>query len=255
MAEKFIYNDSAHIAPYSFLTSPNVYGINFNLLSAYYQITEVYLKLANFGTPVGLLTVNIYALTFVGSSWQPTGDVLATGNIAQELITDYTDSWSSPYTGVGALYKIDLGAGVLLAPLTQYGILFNASAGQLGVSFTAIMNSSPSGGYGPNVAASNFVFRNSTWQLFNTSFAVAQGWGDLVNASGIPFLPEFPIDRPDDYAPDTFWIPGEWDGPDYTDPEWSADPIPTRYFATGGGRWGQQLVAVGQSRVYYEELT
>ena len=67
-------------------------------------------------------------------------------------------------------------------------------------------------------------------------------------------LPDFPADRPDDYAPDDFWIPGEWDGDTYTPPEW-AGPTPGRYFATGGGRWGQQLVAVGHGLIYYEELT
>lgn len=67
-------------------------------------------------------------------------------------------------------------------------------------------------------------------------------------------LPDFPADRPDGYTPDDFWIPGKWDGDTYTPPEWGP-PTNGRYFATGGGRWGLQLVAVGHGLIYYEELT
>lgn len=66
---------------------------------------------------------------------------------------------------------------------------------------------------------------------------------------GQPYpLQVFPADRPDDYDPDQIWTPSE---EPYTDPEWQ-DPG-MNYQAAGGGRWGQQLVAVGKGLIYYEE--
>jgi len=49
---------------------------------------------------------------------------------------------------------------------------------------------------------------------------------------------------------DSFWQPGVWSGDVYTDPYWGSG-----YVATGGGRWGRQLVVAGDNSVYYEELT
>jgi len=259
MASKFIYNDSANLAPYSFITAPNKYGINVTMVSATYQLTSVYLKLANYGTPAGNVLVDVYLLSFVGSSWQPVGDALASGSLPQANIDNYASVWSAPYTNVGALHEISLGVGTQLAPGHTYGIIFSATAGQLGVAFTAVMNSSPSAGYGPNVTASNFIFRNGTWQSFSTSFAIAQGWGTLyvpvIPPSPTDALPTFPpATRPDGYDPDDYWIPGQWDGDDYTPPEFGP-PTEGRYFATGGGRWSQQLIAIGHGTVYYEALT
>ena len=59
--------------------------------------------------------------------------------------------------------------------------------------------------------------------------------------------------RPDDYDEDLIWVPGEWDGDDYTPPAW--DDIPGNYAAAGGGRYNQNLVAVGHNLVYYEEFS
>ena len=55
-------------------------------------------------------------------------------------------------------------------------------------------------------------------------------------------LATFPIARPADYDPNLYWQPVTW--------EWGEVPV-----ATGGGRWGQQLVAMGNGKVYYEALT
>jgi hypothetical protein len=63
-------------------------------------------------------------------------------------------------------------------------------------------------------------------------------------------LTPFPSARPDDYNPDFFWQPDNWTGDTYVPSDWGPG-----YVATGGGRWGQQLVVVGKDLVYYEALT
>lgn len=91
--------------------------------------------------------------------------------------------------------------------------------------------------------------------------AVSSCQGVITRRIRITVLSDFPPGRPVGYNPDDFWIPGKWDGDIYTPPEWKDTPYewgggstPLRYFATGGGRWGIQLVAVGHGLVYYEEL-
>jgi hypothetical protein len=93
---------------------------------------------------------------------------------------------------------------------------------------------------------------------FNTYL---NGWTAALNGyhyrlNGVPLgvsqpdpLPGFPSSRPTDYDPDQIWTPSE---ESYTEPEWQ-DPGFSNYQAAGGGRWGQQLVAVGKGLVYYEQ--
>ena len=82
-------------------------------------------------------------------------------------------------------------------------------------------------------------------------YATGDVWSFAIAAIDyVPPIPPFPSSRPDDYNPDLPWLPGEWNGT-YTPPEWGE---PTDYVATGGGRWGRQLVVVGKSLVYYESL-
>jgi len=57
--------------------------------------------------------------------------------------------------------------------------------------------------------------------------------------------------RPVDYDPDLVWVPGEWDGDEYTPPHW--DEIPGNYVAAGGGRFNQNLVVAGNNKIYYED--
>jgi len=61
----------------------------------------------------------------------------------------------------------------------------------------------------------------------------------------IPFPPSCCSVVENDY----FWQPGVWSGDDYTDPYWGSE-----YVATGGGRWGRQLVVAGDNSVYYEAV-
>lgn len=64
----------------------------------------------------------------------------------------------------------------------------------------------------------------------------------------IPSLATFPSERPYGYDPDLFWQPGEWTGPTtYVSPLWGSG-----YVATGGGRWGQNLVVCANKKIYYE---
>ena len=91
------------------------------------------------------------------------------------------------------------------------------------------------------------------------------GWGPLqiadhmiTKAKGTATVPRdpgrpddltiFPPSRPDDYNPDDIWQPGDWTDPDtYVPGDWGSG-----YVATGGGRWGQNLVVAGNQKIYYE---
>jgi hypothetical protein len=63
-------------------------------------------------------------------------------------------------------------------------------------------------------------------------------------------LTSFPASRPAAYDPDLFWQPDNWTGNTYTPSVWGEG-----FVTAGGGRWGQQLVAIGKDLVYYEALT
>jgi len=93
------------------------------------------------------------------------------------------------------------------------------------------------------------------WQIKTTN-EWGTTWGDVwsfttAKEGYVPppdALPDFPPSRPDDYNPDLPWLPGEWNGT-YIPPEWGE---PTDYVATGGGRWGRNLVVAGNKKIYYE---
>lgn len=84
-----------------------------------------------------------------------------------------------------------------------------------------------------------------------------QDWGEAGTAPPSD-LQSFIPDRPDAYDPDLFWVPGlwAWDGDvgDYvfTDGAWAEYGA---LIAIGGGRYNQQLVAVGHNCVYFEEYS
>jgi hypothetical protein len=63
-------------------------------------------------------------------------------------------------------------------------------------------------------------------------------------------IQSFPPSRPGGYDEDAFRQPGAWAGGVFTPPDWD-----TEHVKQGGGRWGQQLVVIGKSLIYYEELT
>ena len=74
--------------------------------------------------------------------------------------------------------------------------------------------------------------------------------GTYLAPGQLPSLATFPSERPDAYDPDFFWQPGEWTDPTtYVPGDWGTS---TEYVATGGGRWGQNLVVAGNNKIYYE---
>jgi len=101
-------------------------------------------------------------------------------------------------------------------------------------------------------------FRNkedapAVWEVYNNRSAIFRVNGTII----VPVPPG----TPDDLTPfppsccsvvenDSFWQPGVWSGDDYTDPYWGSG-----YVATGGGRWGRNLVVAGHGLVYYEDYT
>ena len=218
--------------------------------SANYKISSVKLKLFRFDTAggsgsAGTITVNIKA------------GVLGTGPIGPVLATGSIDGSSIVYSAVvapveGAWYEITFGTPVNLTKGNVYAIEVSAPNSddvtlmywKTDVSFATYMGGSQC----------RSVDGGFAWSCALTWDSMFEAWGIPVNALGWPYLPDLPADRPDAYDPDQFWLPGEWVGDVYTDPKWG-EPGDSKYFATGGGRWGQQLVAVGHSAVYFEELT
>jgi hypothetical protein len=162
------------------------------------------------------------------------------------------DGAVTPEVGTPQWYAFDIVPSVPVLADTAYYIVIRVSPGHdyVDLSWSAQW---PDGPGGALMSEDNGVTWQ-TWALYSLNFEVL-GVETRNPARPDTDLPAYPPDRPDDYAPDSFWIPDEWDGDTYTPPEWSSDPIPGRYFATGGGRWGQQLVVAGNNLVYYSELT
>lgn len=215
-------------------------------------LSHIILTADKSGNPDGIFSVSVYETTTISYIKVPTGIPLVTASMAMSVIA--VDPGNDIITFA---IPITIPAG------QTYAVMFESSyytAGEwlgLGTKFGAGMISSPFGLAGryiqhvPGHYPTDW-FPNSTagllFQLYGT--LVVPRDPDRPDAD----LPSFPPARPDIYTPDDFWIPGDWDGDTYTPPEW-AGPTPGRYFATGGGRWGQQLVAVGHGKVYYEELS
>ena len=65
-------------------------------------------------------------------------------------------------------------------------------------------------------------------------------------------ITDFPTTRPDGYDPDLIWTPDDWTDDVYTPSEW--DEPAGNYTVAGGGRWGQNLIAVGKDLIYYEAI-
>jgi len=91
------------------------------------------------------------------------------------------------------------------------------------------------------------------WQI-KTSNEWGTTWGPVwwfitAPVGYVPPLTPFPPSCCSVVENDSFWQPGVWSGDDYTDPYWGSG-----YVATGGGRWGRQLVVAGDNSVYYEAV-
>lgn len=97
------------------------------------------------------------------------------------------------------------------------------------------------------------IWTGSSWGRINTRKFNMIVNGQTMDPALDPAPPpddliSFPPSRPDAYDPDLIWQPGEWTGPTtYVPGDWGAG-----YVATGGGRWGQNLVVCGNKKIYYE---
>lgn len=93
----------------------------------------------------------------------------------------------------------------------------------------------------------NFVYETIESEIYNIT--ITNG----IERPPDPIIPPVPDDRPEDYNFDFFWVPGSWDGDEYTPPHF--DEEPTVIVAAGGGRWSKNLVAAGNGKIYYEDYS
>jgi len=252
---KFLYNDKATIGYYSSnMYPPRQFGLSLFATPYGFTVSSILLRLAKYGAPKGVFTVSLYETVLSGRYHVPTGSPLATASILHPDVTAYP--YSIPWNPVGALYPFIFSTPPIILPTVTYVIMFSSSP--CSSSAFVGLGASTLGIEGNGASAGQIYYSGVTWQSWPTSSTVFQLYGEVIiprnPARPDADLPDFPADRPDDYAPDDFWIPGEWNDDVYTPPNWGP-PTNERYFATGGGRWGQQLVAVGHGLVYYEELT
>ena len=99
-----------------------------------------------------------------------------------------------------------------------------------------------------------------TWRVYSYNqwldyangdlYIASDEWSFTIDPSYVPPITPFPPDCCSNTENDYFWQPGVWSGDVYTDPYWGSG-----YVATGGGRWGRQLVVAGDNSVWYEALT
>lgn len=205
-------------------------------------LVRLYLKKFNDGSyPEQILALNIY---IADGSGFPTGSSLVNSSIDSSIISQ--DSWG--------WIDFSLGNGVPLIAGNTYVIYLSTTTDKVDQDevYWAYRGSNVySGGI-----ASHFVWNppggigSAEWQEIAADHFFEE-WGIGTRPPPDP-MPSFPDARPASYDPDLIWVPGEWTDPDtYVPPEWGE---PSRYFATGGGQWGQQLVVVGNGKVYYSEL-
>lgn len=232
------------------VTIPNRWlGQSFTPQSSY-QITSVRIPIRRKSSDTGHgdMTVSIYE---AGLNDNPVFSPLVTGIIANADI---------PVTGSGsglAWIEVEFGTLITASKGTTKVIVASfpdataeySSANQLTwwgaissdyeLGFTQL---SDDGGVNWNDrTAGAFEFRDRGFEVWGQDIVVPVPTPDDL----ISFPPS---ERPDDYDPDLFWQPGEWTDPNtYVSPSWG-----TGYVATGGGRWGQNLVVAGNNKVYYE---
>ncbi len=197
-------------------------------------------------TQVSLWSIGIRATDGNGT---PTGSVLA-GFFENPIIADTAFDWQ--------WIEFTLSSGLALTAGVTYSIGFTV---QLSGAAKTLQWARRATNVYPRGQIWHFVWRfppeTPNWPNGEYEDGIAEGdhlfqeWG-IGTRPPPDEMPSFPDERPDAYDPDLIWVPGEWTDPDtYVPPEWGE---PSRYFATGGGQWGQQLVVVGNGKVYYSEL-
>lgn len=180
-------------------------------------------------------------LTQSFKSWGPAGEINSASFVRYSFGVDITlDS--------GKWYAIMLSVDNYDATPPDYGRIFMASrkagtgsftgsAFNTGNFITFQLGPAPGWLLGPMSGMIKFF-------LYGTWFPVPEPPDPSIPDDLTPFPP----DRPDAYDPDLIWQPGEWTDPDtYVPGDWGSG-----YVATGGGRWGQNLVVAGNQKIYYE---
>jgi hypothetical protein len=253
----------------------DLWGVTLNLtLVNSWTLTSATFNLANYVTgglaaPTGTLTATVY--NSLGT--YPTGAAIASGTRSQSELPTLTTEQET-YAANGIFLSFEFSPSVTFTPSANISIILTASQythSSPNASGTIIyQNNNVTGdlAYGGAVSGQLIKYGRfhpilpDTWSINGgTPYGGSNLLFELTGTEIIPRDPErpdadtitFPSTRPDAYNPDQIWDPGQWVGDVYTDPEWAA-PGAGRYFATGGGRWNQQLVVCGNGQVYYEAL-
>lgn len=243
-------------AKYGVLSSLG-YGIYFQFHTASYVISSIKIKLGNLGSPGGVITAGLYALA---GGYAPSGPLITYGqrNVAEITGWPYDGGFFPLPPTAGEFIEFTFDTPTLITSIAEGGhgwiINFTSTGSITYPNYTGRLMGAVGGIYtAVGLAGHNYEYAPGSWVSLNSlGSPLFELYGDpYVPPSPTP--PAFPPTRPGGYAPDDFWIPGEWNGGTYTPPEWG-QPTDGRYFATGGGRWGIQLVAVGNGKIYYEEL-
>jgi len=206
------------------------------------------------GESVGTLTLNAHT----APSGYNLGSLLGTSQINGDSVS-YTGAYPPVYTG--SLYEFDFGGYIPLGIGEQ--ICFVLYSSHVGISgglntWTAVKwsTNTQAGAATPHIRMQYTYTGTPTGAWLYPLSSWAFGF-QIVGSLVIPVPPG----TPDDLTPfppsccsdtenDYFWQPGVWSGDDYTDPYWGSG-----YVATGGGRWGRNLVVAGNGKVYYEDYT
>jgi len=208
---------------------------------------------------VGTITVSLGRVT----GWYPLtfttlcSASMAGNDIHWDLMQYYGPDEDPPFTHSDASYNFDFGDGADITPGNYYAVIIETEDPSVLSPFATVkttMDMAPhdiATKYGHGIyysaSASRWIYPNAGYWMYPTIVR-----GTPILSGGVDDITVFPPTRPEGYDPDLPWLPGDWTDDVYTPPEWGDI---SDYVATGGGRWGQHLVAVGKSKVYYESLT
>jgi len=233
--------------------TPTVYDVKVSIIRVY---------LARMRTPGGNYTVVMYNAgePNIYGKRGPIGAILATASIECDSVEPSYDMTASGFDQDGAWHTLTLNNEVTIKAGTYYDLVFTTSYVP-GLYITMEFVATAWNRFQPVeetylVCGDMIYYHISTgnWMSLGASAPLIEIYGDVLIPSN-PLEPsdtiDFPPTRPDDYDDDLHWVPGEWDGDEYTPPHW--DEIPGNYVAAGGGRFNQNLVVAGNNKIYYED--
>ena len=268
MASNIIYSNSfSPNAAFSFDNNINRggMGILVDCTSYPYTISAVRIAFAhrnerNGGGHGVVNTISCYIATDCVLGSQPLPTSVCDAN--NTILSTEVDSFSyGVYDGTYSVHTFEFTACPILTGqnwliVTQTGTGLDEEA-----TFAAVWSGSgfPGSTYETSTGVTqlyiiNTVFpQQNNWQSFSAVKPYVEVDGTFIGAPPEPETPDdltpFPPSCCSVVENDYFWQPGVWSGDDYTDPYWGSE-----YVATGGGRWGRQLVVAGDNSVYYEAV-